>query len=177
MARKDFTISSKILMVMLAAGDMFIVTPHELRRRMWMGKPLGDNKSFYSVANYLAKHGWIKYIDKNNERFVKLTKKGQLEALLAKARLPDKPGKWDGKWRVIIFDIPEESEEKRNFFRYLLKQNGYVKLQHSVYVNPYPLNREAILYLNKSGLSDYIRVLKVEEMDNDKDLRKKFNLV
>jgi phenylacetic acid degradation operon negative regulatory protein len=120
--------------------------------------------------------GWIKYVDKNNDRFVKLTKKGQLEALLAKARIPAKPGKWDGKWRVIIFDIPEESEEKRDFFRYLLKKNGFIKLQQSVYINPHPLNRDAIVYLKKSGLIGYIRVLKVEEMDNDKDLKKKFGL-
>lgn len=177
MAKKDFTITSKILLTMLAAGDMFVVTPHELRRRLWKGKPLGDSKSFYSMANYLVRKGWIKYVDKNNERFIKLTKNGQLEALLAKARLPDKPGKWDGKWRIIMFDIPEESEDKRNFFRYLLKQNGYIKLQHSVYISPYPLNREAITFLNKSGLCAYVRVLKVEEMDNDKDLKKIFNLV
>ena len=163
-------------MTMLAVGDVFIVTPHELRRRLWKGKPLGDNKNFYTMVGYLAKKGWIKYVDKNNERFVKLTKKGQLEAFLAKARLPGKSIKWDGKWRVIIFDIPEESEEKRDFFRYLLKKNGYVQLQQSVYISPYPMNREAIIYLRETGLINYIRILKVEELDSDKDLKKKFKL-
>jgi CRISPR-associated endonuclease Cas2 len=177
MSKKDFTLSSKILMSMLMAGDAFLVSPHELKKRLWKGEPLGDGKSVYPIVWYLANKGFIKYVDKNNERFVKLTKKGQLEALLAKARTPEKVANWDGKWRVIIFDIPEESEQKRHFFRYLLKQNGFVKLQHSVYINPYPLNREAITYLNKTGLNDYIRIMKVEEMDNDKDLKKKFNLV
>lgn len=163
-------------MNLLTAADMFLVTPYELRKRLGSGKLLGDGKELYRVMYYLAQKGWIKYVDKNNQRFVKLTKKGELEALLAKARTPTKPKHWDGKWRVIMFDIPEESEEKRNFFRRLLIKNHYIKLQHSVYVNPHPLNREAVNYLNQTKLINYIRILKVEEMDNDKDLRKKFKL-
>ena len=76
-----------------------------------------------------------------------------------------------------MFDIPEENEDKRNFFRWLLKRNNFIELQHSVYINPYPLNRDVISYLKKTGLIEYIRILKVEEMDSDKNLRKKFNLV
>jgi hypothetical protein len=49
-------------------------------------------------------------------------------------------------------------------------------LQDSVYANPYPLNREAVKYLEETGLSEYIRIIKVEEMDNDRDLKKKFGL-
>ena len=32
---------------------------------------------------------------------------GELEVLLAKVRAP-KPKVWDGKWRVLVFDIPED---------------------------------------------------------------------
>ena len=42
--KKDFTLTSKILMSLLAAGDMFLVTPHGLRKRLWKGQLLGDNK-------------------------------------------------------------------------------------------------------------------------------------
>ncbi len=177
MAKKDFTLTSKILMSLLVAGDTFLVTPHEMRKRLYKGQPLGDNKNFYKIVSYLAAKGWIKYVNKDNERFIRLTAKGELEALLSKARLPERPKKWDGKWRIIMFDIPEESEDKRNFFRSLLKKNGFKKLQHSVYVSPYPLNREAIMYLRETGLLLFIRILKVEEMDSDKDLRKKFNFI
>ena len=176
MAKKDFTLTSKILMSLLMAGDMLLVTPAEMRRRLYNGKVLGDPKKVSAMAYYLARKGLIKYVDKNNERFVKLTKKGQLEALLAKARLAEKPIKWDGRWRVIIFDIPEDSNDKRAFFRYLLKKNNFLQLQQSVYISPYPLNREAISYLKETKLIGYIRILKVEELDSDKDLKKKFGI-
>lgn len=163
-------------MSLLLMGDIFLVTPAGLKKRAWKGQLLGDHENFYQIVAYLAKKGLIKYVNKDNERFIKITSQGELEALLAKAQLPEKPQKWDGKWRVIMFDIPEESESKRNFFRSLLKKNNYIKLQHSVYVSPYSLNREAVIYLNKTGLNKFIKILKVEEMDSDKDLRKKFNL-
>ena len=177
MSKKDFTVTSKILMSLLAAGDMFLVTPRELRRRLLLGQILGDGKNFAQFVHYLAKKGFINYVDKNNERFIKLTQKGQLEALLAKARLPPEyKADWDGRWRLIIFDIPEESRDKRNLFRELLKRNSFVKLQASVFISPYALNREAIIYLRQSGLMKYIRILLIQEMDDDGDLRKKFNL-
>lgn len=176
MAKKDFTMTSKILMSLLAVGDAVLVTPYEMRQRMHAGNIVGDFRKATALSYYLAKKGLIRYVDKNNERFVRLTKKGQLEALLAKARLPGTSGKWDGKWRLIMFDIPEESNDKRAFFRSLLKKNQFVRLQQSVYVSPYPLNRDAISYLQETKLIGYIRVLKVEEMDNDKVLRKHFGL-
>ena len=176
MAKKDFTLSSKILMSLLAAGDMLLVSPKELNRRLRSGQILGNNHSAAAISYYLARKGLIKFIDKNNERFIKLTQKGQLEALLAKARLPESHATWDGKWRLIIFDIPEDSNQKRDFFRTLLKKNGFIFLQASVYISPYPLNRAAIMYLKETKLIDYIRILKIEEMDNDRELRKKFNL-
>jgi phenylacetic acid degradation operon negative regulatory protein len=123
----------------------------------------------------MRRRGLLKVIEKNNQKFIKLTKDGQLKVLLSKAYL-NSAKIWDGKWRLFMFDIPEDSKDKRNVLRTLLKQNGYCKLQASVYISPYPLNREAILYLNNSGLRSYIRILKVEELDYDKDLLKKFNL-
>jgi len=176
MAKKDFTLTSKILMSLLLAGDMFLVTPHEMKKRLLRGNPFGDRRAITKTAYYLAKKGLIKYIDRDNERFIKLTKTGELEALLAKARVAEPTPKWDGKWRLIIFDIPEESNHKRYLFRTLLKKNNFFRLQQSVYISPHPLNREAIIYLEKSGLIDFIRIMKVEEMDNDKDLIKKFQL-
>ncbi len=177
MSKKDFTLTGKILITLLMMGDTFLVTPRELRRRAYKGNLLGDNRDVVSIVYYLVQKGYLKYVNKDNEKFIKLTKKGQLKALLDKARMPDRDSKWDGKWRMIIFDIPEESKDKRHFFRTLLKQNGFIRLQHSVYINPYPLNREAVQYLQESGLINYIRIIKIEEIDNDKDIKKKFGLV
>jgi len=133
-------------------------------------------KDYYRTAvGRLSRQGLLKVVDKNGQRFLQLTQKGQLKALMQNISLQDTP-KWDGKWRMIIFDIPEDAKPKREELRKLLLQNDFYKLQASVFINPKPLNREAILYLRKSGLIDYIRMLRVDEVDYDADLRKRFGL-
>jgi len=123
----------------------------------------------------LVSRGHLKIVKKQNQEFVVLTKKGALRMMLQKAKMAKKE-KWDGKWRVIIFDIPEDFNQVRDHFRRLLKENNFIKLQASVFISPYPLSREAIVYLNEVRLIKFVRIMKVEEMDNDKELRVRFNL-
>lgn len=117
----------------------------------------------------------VDIFEKNNQKFIKLTQKGQLKLLLQKADAR-RASKWDGKWRLLVFDIPEGSRKKRNLLRRLLKESGFKKLQASVFINPWPLNREAIIYLKETGLMGYIRILRVDEMDDDRILRKQFGI-
>ena len=169
---KQLTLTSKLLLTLVALEDILtVVSPYELRSRVLFG----NRRSYENTLYSLHKKGWIKFVNSEKGKFLQLTKKGQLETLLVKALLPV-PQKWDGKWRVIMFDIPEESKEKRNTLRWLLKKNNFFQLQASVYINPYPLNREAVEYLQQTGLIAYIRILKIEEMDNDKELKKHFKL-
>lgn len=173
MAKKDLTLSSKALIWLLAAED--VIAPWISYREMTKAIRYGRRNTFDVAVHRLYQKGWIKFVDKEGERFLKLTKNGQIEALLSKAKIPKKQA-WDGKWRIIVFDIPESAKEKRNLLRTLLKRNNFKRLQNSVYINPYPLNREAIRYLKETKLTDFIRIFKVEEMDEDTDLKKKFNL-
>lgn len=132
---------------------------------------------FKNMVYHLRRQKWVEVVKRNDERFLRLTRAGELEALLAKARLPAaQRTRWDGKWRLVIFDIPEESATQRDLLRRLLRKNDFYKLQASVFISPYPLNREAIDYLKETGLIEFIRIMKVDEMDDDSDLRRKFNL-
>lgn len=179
MPKKESTLVNALLFSLYATAavteqilTVAFTSPYEWRRRILHG---GSYASYKSSVYNLRKRGVIKIISKDGKKFLQLTKKGELEVLLAKAKLPVK-GKWDGKWRIIIFDIPEGAKHLRNKFRSLLKKNNFRKLQASVYVSPHPLNREAIKYLEQTGLMSYIRIIKVEEMDNDSQIRKKFGL-
>ncbi len=87
--------------------------------------------------------------------FLKLTHKGQLEGLIQKVSV-ERSEEWDGKWRLVIFDIPESSKEKRSLFRTLLKKNQFVKLQAGVYISPYSFCREAVIYLKESKLINFV---------------------
>jgi len=134
-------------------------------------KGMLNRRQYRDSIRGLRSRGYITLQKKHNGEFLKLTQKGALRVLLEKAKVK-KIGRWDGKWRVLIFDIPEDFHLARDNFRKLLKQNSFVKLQAGVFISPYPLSRDAVTYLQKVNLYPFIRIMKVEEMDNDKDLRK-----
>lgn len=174
MSRKHGTLLAEFL---TAVGEAtgFFEWPLEYSDA-WRRKQLSRPKvRYYQVLWDAKKRGLISEIRKNGKKFLQLTSRGELARLVGKMNV-QKQNSWDGKWRVVIFDIPEDSRGKRDQLRLLLKQKGFAKLQASVFVNPYPLNREAVSYLKQSGLMSYIRILKVEEMDNDADLKRKFHL-
>src|SRR3989338_5398538 len=74
----------------------------------------------------------------NGTVLVSLTEKGMLRALnIIFRRLEKRKEKWDGKWRIFAFDIPEECRKGRNALRYRFKSGGFYELQKSLFVYPY----------------------------------------
>ena len=127
-----------------------------------------------SSASKLTKRGLLKFKD----GYYQLTSAG--EKLLRRWELADcrlnKPKKWDGKWRMIIFDIPEKKRGVRMQILSLFHQAGLHRLQDSVWV--YPYDCEEIIGLLKTDLGIGKEVLYViaDEIENDRHLRSEFGL-
>ena len=88
-----------------------------------------------------------------------------------------KPVKWDGKWRVVMFDIPEKIRRLRDSLRLHFRELGFIELQKSVFVHPYHCNREIEFLLEFYNARKYVRFILAEEIDNELDLAHKFNLL
>lgn len=186
MPRAKIKITKLILRRLLIAGTIFIAaqSPYFWRqfyKRLFSGKLINDIKkqrlenSFY----YLLKKGLIKIERKNKQVYISLTNDGEI--LAGKYQInglyikPQK--KWDGRWRVIIFDIPEEMRIKREALRGRLKELGFYYLQKSVWICPYPCWREIKLLRDFFRLSmENILVLEVLKIENNKFLREIFKV-
>lgn len=99
-----------------------------------------------------------------------------------KYRLEDLPKeftkkKWDGKWRVITFDIPEQRRGNRDHFRRMLNTMKFYKLQKSVYLCPYPCEDEITYLREYYGFSQNVQILVVGQLENDDAYKKYFGLV
>ena len=88
-----------------------------------------------------------------------------------------KPKRWDKKWRVIIFDIPEKKKSVRNHITMLFRETGFVRLQDSVWVYPYDCEDVVTLLKTDFGIGKYLLYLIVDELENDKHLRENFTLI
>lgn len=84
--------------------------------------------------------------------------------------------RWDGKWRVVIFDIPERYAVLRNRIRTILKRAGFVQLQLSVWVFPHECGELTQLIKEESRLSKYILYGVFERVENGELLKKRFRL-
>jgi CRISPR-associated endonuclease Cas2 len=87
-----------------------------------------------------------------------------------------KPKKWDEKWRMVMFDIPEKIKGLRDSLRLHLRKLGFVELQKSVFVHPYSCDKEIEFLTELYNARKYVRFITADEIDNKLDLEKKFQL-
>ena len=100
-----------------------------------------------------------------------LTKNGRLAIFgyISKRKIMDK--KWDGKYRLVIFDIPELKKGSRRWLREELYLLQYVQLQKSVFVGKYPLSQDIVKDIKKTGLSNFVNYLLVEKIFDKRKLK------
>jgi phenylacetic acid degradation operon negative regulatory protein len=76
------------------------------------------------------------------ERIYRLTETGRLAALGGCDPETRWNRSWDGQWRVVVFDLPEEHNASRVRLRRYLKDRGFGYLQNSLWITPDPLDAE-----------------------------------
>ena len=138
--------------------------------------PKTRQKEFIDASRErLVENGYLKYQSGKLE----ITEKGQRylleENVYDKAKNKNK--KWDGKWRVLIFDIPEKRKNIREQIRYTLVSVGFMRLQDSVWI--YPYDCENLITLLKADLKigkDVLYMI-VEALEYDKPVKSYFGLI
>ena len=135
----------------------------------------------YSINNSFARlreRGLIEIIEINGKKVARITEKGK-----SKLDFLDKhnfklqiPKKWDGRWRVVIFDIKESRSKTRFLLRKTLSQIGFVRLQNSVWLFPYDCEDLISLLKADFKIGKDVLYMIVEKLENDWHLRKTFNL-
>jgi CRISPR/Cas system-associated endoribonuclease Cas2 len=107
-----------------------------------------------------------------------ITPKGerQLALLMMREAMQQQPRRWDGKWRVLVFDIPERRRALRLRVRSLFVEAGFVRLQDSVWVYPYDCEDIITLLKAEYRIGDDMRYMIVDSIERDSALRRHFKL-
>ena len=93
-----------------------------------------------------------------------------------KAQESFSPDLWDGKWRIISVDVREKYCDRRYRLRALLKEFNFFPLQKSVWVCPAHLYEKLWKLIVDERLHAYCKVMLVQIIEGDKNLRKYFKL-
>lgn len=133
------------------------------------------------TINDLVKKGWLnlKKVDDGKYQIL-LTADGEIKTFTYKIshlKIPVQK-KWDKKWRMIIFDIPEKFKAARDLLRDRLKWLGFKQIQKSAWVHPYPCWSELKELASLYNVSSFIRLVEVSDYDDGtkEELKSHFNL-
>ena len=138
-----------------------------------------SKKQITDSITYLHRQKLIEYIaDKNGKTIVKITKKGEIKLRAFAIDLIDieKPKKWDGKWRLVMFDIPMRFTKGREALRYHLKDLNFFQFQKSAWIYPYPCEDEIIFIADFFGVGKYVEILTVGNVLRDERIKRHFRL-
>jgi len=132
------------------------------------------NKGFQKLLKQIEKK---RYVRLSGEK-IKLTAKGRKlldEIYLSEFKIA-KSEKWDKKWRLVSYDIPEIYKKSRNIFRKVLENNNFYQIHKSLWVSPYDCKEEIAVFAKNLGLSEYVIVIATERLPNQREMIGYFGL-
>lgn len=114
-----------------------------------------------------------KTVNQRGDVSLTLTKRGAWETFL---RTEKKSNEWDGKWRIVVFDVPNKESKLRRELTRGMRLYGFERLQKSVWIYPYPCEKFVVLLKEHLEMSNNIIYLTAVHMDKEKEWRKKFKV-
>ena len=131
-------------------------------------------KSYYGLKK-LERRKIIRRVSSERYAFTKKGEKWRKQTLRKYFGL--RVDRWDGKWRIVIFDIPQKLHTKRVSFTRKLKQLGFYPIQKSVYVLPYFCEEEVGSFVGALKIAKYVSIIRADSLgSNENEIRKFFFL-
>ncbi len=177
---QDIVLMSLYTLSVLGVG---IVAPNALQLFKYVEKYLPQKtniktRTSQAITRLVAK-GLVVRTKNAGRTVLRLTRKGKEAANAIEIRQkvsPQKPKRWDGKWRIVIFDVWEKRRSVRNKLRIMLHNTGFVKIQHSVWVYPYPCEDLFVFLRADLRLGQGMLYIVADEIEHDARLRQHFGL-
>lgn len=129
--------------------------------------------TFYGTLHRLEEKGWVESKGERRQKIIAITPLGRAQLLVSRKKLKKE---WDGKWRLVIFDVPEKKRKNRDFFRYQLRAIGLQPIQRSVWVTPFNLLPEVEELVEMCEVKSYVIFATTKEVSNQGKMMKLFGL-
>jgi len=126
----------------------------------------------------LHKQKLVEIVKQNGEEVVSLTESGKRRII--KYALNDltieTPKHWDGRWRIIIYDVENKKKRLRDIFRGALKSLGFLQLQESVWIYPYSCEKQITFLKEYYGVGKEVLYIVAVTLEDDSPYKTYFGL-
>ena len=179
--RRKGYLQAAVLTTLAGAGLLLVamVAPNTLQLLGKFGvvSRLRDQTS--SALARLARRGLVTFESTGGKKYARITEKGrrflayeqQKTALAVTGKR-----RWDRRFRIVMFDIPERRRSIRIQLRRTMRETGFLRLQDSVWVYPYDCEDFVALLKSDLHLGKDVLYAVVEKIENDAWIRKHFIL-
>jgi DNA-binding transcriptional regulator PaaX len=144
--------------------NSFYTALARLKRRRMITRTASHEYELTPAGEYAALKGYVR------------KELRMLEKKMMSATAPKSASVWDGKWRIVLFDVPETKRPIRDYLRGVLKRLGFKEFQRSMWAWPYRLPEFVTKLLADPQMRKYTRAITTYDIDYDDDLRKMFKM-
>lgn len=131
---------------------------------IWIGslikllKEFGHNEqSVRAAISRMHKQGWVSSRKVKNKSLYFLTPQGKERMEEAATRIFKLKGsEWDGKWRMLIYSIPENKRGIRDELRKELLWSGFGSIANSVWISPNDLTKQVYILIDKYNIREFV---------------------
>ncbi len=133
-------------------------------------KEKSEQWRLYQRIKRLEEKGYIA----REGRWYAPTAKG--ERFIAEALLRKKPTtrRWDGRWHMVIFDLPAKHARARFDLNAFLREVGFVHYQKSVFVHQHDVRAQVAQFCDLYGIGEYVNFVTASHFDNEVWLKSLF---
>jgi len=136
-----------------------------------------DKKLRQRVSRY-RKRGWVVVSETKGRRWLTLSDKGKKKLMDEKIKnvrfAPEI--KWDGVWRVIIYDLGDIKAVHRYKVMRTFLRWGFCHVQKSVFVFPHACDKEVRMVAEFYELGKSVWIFEAIKTDNSEALKKFFHI-
>jgi len=159
-SKKDY--SGKIIKIL---GQKPAMSVNEIQE----GFPDQNRYSVTRSLKGLKDAGLIENLSSAHNEYARLTKEGKkkMHSLVLENDSSLVPQTWDGFWRIILLDLPEDQKSERESLRYLLKKAGFVCLKNSAWISPLPYEHLFMNIKKDLNLTTEIMIIVADKLDEE----------
>ena len=131
-----------------------------------------DAKTSYALTRALKNlvgSGCAEIRKSERQNYAKITTYGKtrLNTMTLESKDALVPQTWDGLWRIILLNLPENRKSERESLRYLLKKAGFVCLKNSAWISPYPFEHLFTNIKKDLGLTTEMMIVVTQFIDEE----------
>ena len=175
---KKGELAKEILMGLIKGGiivSSFALPNMPLVLKMFKANDYRDRYRITRIMKKLKNKKLLDIYEKEGEERIEITEKGKKRIVryqIDELKL-NRPKKWDGQWRIIMFDIPEKFKKGRDALAKKMKDMEIYPMQKSVYVCPFHCKDEIDFVSEVFGVRKFVHYVIAGDLGESEELKLK----